>query len=91
MLLWLLKSSEFWYDVEVRADTSLSILLIAEFVLCSGQGNESVTRIFVPEVLPTGVQDGFRTGMTDYNCLVQVMTAVGEAGVCGKCVHRESI
>lgn len=55
MLLWLLKSSEFWYDVEVRADTSLGILLTAEFVLCSGQGNESVTRIFVPEVLPTGV------------------------------------
>lgn len=60
-------------------------------MLCSEQGAESVPRIFTPEVLPTGVWDGFRTGMTDYNCLVQAMTAVAEAGVCGKCVHRESI
>lgn len=45
----------------------------------------------MPEVLPAGVWDGFGTGMTDCNCLVQVMTAVGEAGVCGKCVHQESI
>lgn len=29
--------------------------------------------------------------MTGYNCLVQAMAAVGEAGVCGKCVHQESI
>lgn len=44
-----------WYDVEVRADTSVVILLITEFVLCSDQGDESVTRIFTPEVLPTDV------------------------------------
>lgn len=60
-------------------------------MLCSDQGAESVPRSFVPEVLPAGVWDGFGTGMTDCNCLVQVMTAVGEAGVCGKCVHQESI
>lgn len=45
----------------------------------------------MPEVLPAGVWDGFGTGMTDCNCLVQVMTAVGEAGVGGKSVHQESI
>lgn len=44
-------------------------------MLCSDQGAESVPRSFVPEVLPAGVWDGFGTGMTDCNCLVQVMTA----------------
>lgn len=45
----------FQCDLEVRAGTSIVILLIAEFVLCSDQGDESVTRIFVTEVLLTGV------------------------------------
>lgn len=46
------------YDTEVKAGTSVVVLLIAGdtlHVLCSDWRDESVTRIFVTEVLLTGV------------------------------------
>ena len=45
----------FHYDAEVAAGTAVVVLLVAEFVLCSGWGDESVARIFMTEGLRTGV------------------------------------